>query len=116
VITTIVVPIVAVGLYLGVTSYLARRVVGGDLLGQPASIEEAIAKIEVQLATHPDDATGWRMLGRSRVMTSQYAQAVTAYDKAIALTGGRSRFATRSGRSAGADERCGGAATGRADH
>ena len=28
------------------------------------------------------------MLGRSRVMTGQYAQAVTAYDKAIALTGG----------------------------
>ena len=28
------------------------------------------------------------MLGRSRVMTGQYAQAVTAYDKAIELTGG----------------------------
>ena len=89
VITAIVVPIVAVGLYLGITSYPWR----GDGPSaapstQPASIEEAIAKIEARLATHPDDATGWRMLGRSRVMTGQYAQAVTAYDKAIALTGG----------------------------
>ena len=90
VITAIVVPIVAVGLYLGITSYPWR----GDgpsvatPSNHPASIEEAIAKIEARLATHPDDATGWRMLGRSRVMTGQYAQAVTAYDKAIALTGG----------------------------
>jgi cytochrome c-type biogenesis protein CcmH len=89
VLTAIVVPIFAVGLYLAITSYPWR----GDgppasSSTQPASIEEAIAQIEARLATHPDDATGWRMLGRSRVMTGQYAQAVTAYDKAIALTGG----------------------------
>ena len=89
VITAIVVPIVAVGLYLGITSYPWR----GDgpsvatPSNHPASIEEAIAKIE-RLATNPDDAAGWRMLGRNRVMTGQYAQAVTAYDKAIELTGG----------------------------
>lgn len=89
VITAIVVPIVAVGLYLGITSYPWRG--QGPSVApstQPSSIEEAIAKIEARLATHPDDATGWRMLGRSRVMTGQYAQAVAAYDKAIALTGG----------------------------
>lgn len=89
VITAIVVPIVAVGLYLGITSYPWRG--QGPSVApstQPSSIEEAIAKIEARLATQPDDATGWRMLGRSRVMTGQYAQAVTAYDKAIALTGG----------------------------
>jgi cytochrome c-type biogenesis protein CcmH len=89
VITAIVVPIVAVGLYLGITSYPWRG--QGPSVApstQPSSIEEAIAKIEARLAAHPDDATGWRMLGRSRVMTGRYAQAVTAYDKAIALTGG----------------------------
>jgi cytochrome c-type biogenesis protein CcmH len=89
VITAIVVPIVAVGLYLGITSYPWRG--QGPSVApstQPSSIEEAIAKIEARLAAHPDDATGWRMLGRSRVMTGQYVQAVTAYDKAIALTGG----------------------------
>ena len=90
VITAIVVPIVAVGLYLGITSYPWRGEGSSSATpsAHPASIEEAIARIEAQLATHPDDATGWRMLGRSRVMTGQYAQAVTAYDKAIALTGG----------------------------
>ena len=90
VITAIAVPIVAVGLYLGITSYPWRGEGPSAVTPttEPASIEEAIARIEARLATHPDDATGWRMLGRSRVMTGQYAQAVTAYDKAIALTGG----------------------------
>jgi len=89
VIAAIVVPIAAVGLYLGITSYPWRgEGPSAAPAPQPSSIEEAIAKIEARLATHPDDATGWRMLGRSRVMTGQYPQAVTAYDKAIALTGG----------------------------
>ena len=51
-------------------------------------MEEAIAKIEARLAAQPDDATGWRMLGRSRVMTGAFAQAIPAYEKALALTGG----------------------------
>jgi cytochrome c-type biogenesis protein CcmH len=89
VVTAVVVPMVAVGLYLGITSYPWGGP-GPSVAtppNHPASIEEAIEKIEARLATHPDDATGWRMLGRSRVMTGQYAQAVTAYDKALAVTG-----------------------------
>ena len=90
VIAAIVVPFAAVGLYFAITSYPWR----GEAPAVPgtspelSSIEEAIAKIEARLATHPDDATGWRMLGRSRVMTGAFVQAVPAYEKAIALTGG----------------------------
>jgi cytochrome c-type biogenesis protein CcmH len=90
VVAAILVPFAAVGLYFGVTSYPWRGeppAVNGTP-GELSSIEDAIARIEARLATHPDDATGWRMLGRSRVMTGKFGQAIPAYEKAIALTGG----------------------------
>lgn len=87
----ILMPIAAVGLYLGITSYPWRGEPPGTAApaGQPPSIETAIAQIEARLAVHPDDATGWRMLGRSRVMSGQFETAVAAYERAMALTGGR---------------------------
>jgi cytochrome c-type biogenesis protein CcmH len=90
VVVALVVPIAAVALYAGVTSYPWRGAPAtpAGAHDAPASIDAAIASLEARLSTHPDDATGWRMLGRSRVMTGQYAQAVTAYDEAIELTGG----------------------------
>jgi len=90
VVAAILVPFAAVGLYFAITSYPWHGEAPAATGTSPElhSIEEAIAKIEARLATHPDDATGWRMLGRSRVMTGAFSQAVPAYEKAIALTGG----------------------------
>jgi len=88
VIAAILVPIAAIGLYLANTSYPWRAGEPVAAAAQPATLEAAIAQIEARLATHPDDATGWRMLGRSRVMTGEFPQAVLAYEKAMALTGG----------------------------
>jgi cytochrome c-type biogenesis protein CcmH len=90
VITAIAMPLAAAGLYLAVTSYPWR---GGPPearapADQQAELAAAIAQIEARLAAQPDDATGWRMLGRSRMLAGQFPQAVAAYDKAIALTGG----------------------------
>ncbi len=90
VVAAIALPIAAGGLYLGITTYPWRG--APQAQDTPAAgretIQEAIAKIEARLASHPDDATGWRMLGRSLVMAGQFTRAVPAYERAIALTGG----------------------------
>jgi cytochrome c-type biogenesis protein CcmH len=91
VVAAIAMPIAAAGLYLGITTY-PWRAAPPQGVSVPAteqeSIKDAIAKIEARLASQPDDATGWRMLGRSLVVTGEFARAVTAYERAIALTGG----------------------------
>lgn len=88
--TAVALPIAAVALYLAITTYPWRGAPPeiATTASPPTSIEDAIARVEARLATHPDDAAGWRMLGRSRVVIGQYAQAVPAYEKSIALTGG----------------------------
>lgn len=90
VIAAIVLPIAAIALYLVNTTYpwQARDTAAATAAPQPPSLEAAIAQIEARLATSPDDATGWRMLGRARVMAGQFPQAVSAYEKSMTLTGG----------------------------
>jgi cytochrome c-type biogenesis protein CcmH len=90
VITAIAMPLAAAGLYLAVTSYPWRGAPpeARAPADQQAELAAAIAHIEARLAAQPDDATGWRMLGRTRVLAGQFPQAVAAYEKAIALTGG----------------------------
>lgn len=53
------------------------------------SMEEVIAQLEERLKASPGDFEGWRMLGRSYLMSSRFEQAVSAYEKASALTGGK---------------------------
>lgn len=90
VIAALALPITAGGLYLGITSYPWRAGSATAIAPatQPTSIEGAIQQLEARLATNPDDATGWRMLGRSLVVVGQFARAVSAYEKATALTPG----------------------------
>jgi cytochrome c-type biogenesis protein CcmH len=90
VIAALALPITAGGLYLGITSYPWRAgpPAASAPATQPMSIEGAIQQLEARLATNPDDATGWRMLGRSLVVVGQFARAVQAYEKASALTPG----------------------------
>jgi cytochrome c-type biogenesis protein CcmH len=90
VVTAVALPLAAIGLYLAVTSYPWRGAPpdASSAAGQHAALTDAIAQLETRLAAQPDDATGWRMLGRSRVMAGQFVQAVAAYEKAITLTGG----------------------------
>lgn len=52
------------------------------------SMEEVIAQLEARLATAPGDMEGWRMLGRSYLVTGRLQDAVKAYEKASALSGG----------------------------
>jgi cytochrome c-type biogenesis protein CcmH len=55
---------------------------GGDM-------NEVKAQLEARLAANPGDLEGWQMLGRTYLVTGDAAKAVTAYQKAIDLTGGK---------------------------
>ena len=57
---------------------------GGDV----GSMEEVTRQLEARLAANPQDADGWRMLGRTYLVSGDAAKAVTAYDKADAIAGG----------------------------
>lgn len=54
--------------------------------------EQAITQLEARLKANPDDAEGWQMLGWSFFETGRYAEAVTAYRKAIALQPNNGEF------------------------
>lgn len=53
------------------------------------SMEEVIAQLEARLARTPGDMEGWQMLGRSYLVTGRLQDAVKAYEKASAVSGGK---------------------------
>jgi cytochrome c-type biogenesis protein CcmH len=53
------------------------------------SMQEVTAQLEARLQQNPGDVEGWRMLGRTYLVSGRPADAVAAYEKASALTGGR---------------------------
>jgi cytochrome c-type biogenesis protein CcmH len=57
----------------------------GDM-GQAATMEQAMAALEAKLAQNPNDAEGWRMLGRTYLVSGNPAKAVTAYERAQSLS------------------------------
>lgn len=68
----------------------------GAIAGQGAghaqdggSMEEVVAQLEARLAKSPGDAEGWRMLGRTYLVSGRADDAVKAYEKAGKLTGSR---------------------------
>jgi len=86
IITAIVVPVVAVSLYLGL-----GRADLVDIQPQKApdvhQIETMMAKLINHLKEQPDDSEGWVMLGRSYTALNEYDKAQNAYHKAYALIG-----------------------------
>jgi cytochrome c-type biogenesis protein CcmH len=50
-----------------------------------AEIASLITGLEKKIAEKPDDPIGWQMLGWSYFQTGRYADAATAYGKAVAL-------------------------------
>lgn len=51
-------------------------------------VEQMVARLAARLEKAPDDAEGWRVLGRSYSVMGRYAEAVRAYEKAAVLTPG----------------------------
>jgi cytochrome c-type biogenesis protein CcmH len=48
-------------------------------------MDDAVGALAARLAKNPDDANGWKMLGRSYMTTGDYAGAVDAFEKAVEL-------------------------------
>jgi cytochrome c-type biogenesis protein CcmH len=53
------------------------------------SMEDVTAQLEARLQKSPGDLEGWRMLGRTYLVSGRAEDAVKAYEKASALGGGR---------------------------
>jgi cytochrome c-type biogenesis protein CcmH len=50
-------------------------------------LAEAAVQLEARLAANPQDAEGWRMLGRTYLVTNRADKAVTAYERAVEIVG-----------------------------
>jgi cytochrome c-type biogenesis protein CcmH len=53
------------------------------------SMQEVTSQLEARLQKNPGDLEGWRMLGRTYLVSGRADDAVAAYEKASALGGGR---------------------------
>jgi cytochrome c-type biogenesis protein CcmH len=62
---------------------------GGGHAAGAGTMGEATAALQARLEQNPADLEGWRMLGRTYLVTGRVADAVAAYEKASSLTGGR---------------------------
>jgi cytochrome c-type biogenesis protein CcmH len=62
---------------------------GGGHAQDGGSMDEVVGKLQERLKSSPGDLEGWRMLGRSYLVSSRFDEAVAAYEKASALTGGK---------------------------
>jgi cytochrome c-type biogenesis protein CcmH len=86
IITAIVVPVVAISLYLGL-----GRADLADIQPQKTpdvhQIEAMMTKLINHLKEKPDDSEGWVMLGRSYTALNEYDKAEDAYKKAYKLIG-----------------------------
>jgi cytochrome c-type biogenesis protein CcmH len=54
--------------------------------GRPETIESAVAQLEDHLASSPDDAEGWQMLGWSYFRMNRFVDAQKAYETALKIT------------------------------
>lgn len=86
----VAVPLIAGALYWQLGAY---QLIGGThpapsmAQGNMPSVEVMVARLAQRMQQNPNDAKGWRMLGRSYLALERYDQAVKAYEKAHALLG-----------------------------
>lgn len=89
----VVLPLAASALYGRISNFPwdnpdAPAMASGNHAQNAGSMEEVTASLEQRLQQSPGDAEGWRMLGRTYLVSGRPADAVNAYQKASALTGG----------------------------
>jgi cytochrome c-type biogenesis protein CcmH len=93
---SVILALAAVALYASINNYpwqnpqIAAAVPPGHgQAGQGASMQEATAALEAKLAANPNDAEGWRMLGRTYLVSGDAARAAGAYERARSLSATR---------------------------
>ena len=78
------VPILALAFYIAVG---APAAVQGDPQAVPAEqIEDMVVRLAARLRENPDDAEGWKLLGRSYAALGRFNEAIDAYAKAAVRT------------------------------
>lgn len=80
----IAVPIVAIGIY-----FFTGNLRGLDAhLGEPdlAQIQAMVGRLAAKLRENPDDAEGWKLLGRSYAAMGRYSDSVAAFANAAKLS------------------------------
>ncbi len=89
IIMTLLIPILAIGLYSQWGSFEAiseSEVTAGDLSAkqqkQLASIDKMVKSLEDKLKSEPNNAKGWFMLGRTYMVMRRHSDAVQAYESA----------------------------------
>ena len=94
VLLAIAIPLAGAALYKAQSNYpwdnpqMAEAAPPGHAEGG-GEMAEAVKMLEARLKQNPADAEGWRMLGRSYLVTGAADKAVAAYDEANRLTGGQ---------------------------
>jgi cytochrome c-type biogenesis protein CcmH len=101
--TTLVVPLLAVSLYLwlGNTKALLPQPAMEQMPmgaaaddGGHANISSVLENLTARLKEQPDDVEGWLMLGRTYAMMQRFNEAKDAYEKVLALSPDNSEFIT----------------------
>jgi cytochrome c-type biogenesis protein CcmH len=94
VVAAIALPLAAVAFYSGVSNFpwqnpqaAAAAPAGHEQGASEASLAQAATQLEARLADDPQDAEGWRMLGRTYLVMGQATKAVNAYERAVAVVG-----------------------------
>ncbi len=59
--------------------------------GMHSDMSDIVGSLQTRLSANPEDAEGWALLARSLVNLRRHSEAVSAYQEANRLTGGRDR-------------------------
>ena len=94
-------PILALGLYIFLGSPNLPEHPGvpatSDVNGQdqPADVDMMLAQLKARLVDEPNDIRGWTLLGNALMSTGEYAKAVPAYRRLVALQPGNAERLVR---------------------
>jgi len=88
-VTALLLPLVAALLYTHFSSWEWDPKLRAAAADDTPDVSQMMAQLEARLKTHPDDADGWLLLGRSKYVLKDYNAAAHAYGEAYRATKGQ---------------------------
>jgi cytochrome c-type biogenesis protein CcmH len=88
-VTALLLPLAAALLYWHFSSWEWDPRLRAAAADDTPDVSQMIAQLEARLKTHPDDADGWLLLGRSKYVLKDYSAAAHAYGEAYRATKGQ---------------------------